>query len=259
MSGMLTLRAVTKVFNKGTASEVVALRNLDFSVEPGQFVTIIGSNGSGKSTLLNLVAGVYPVDEGTIALDDLDVTRSPEHLRGRVVGRVHQDLLRGTAPSMTIEENLAIASIRGRRPGLKMATNKTRRTRLVEAVGALGIGLEKRMSDRVRNLSGGERQALALVMATLVQPKLLLLDEHCASLDPRMAEVVMGMTDALVRERKITTLMVTHNIPQALKYGDRLVMMRMGSVFHDVRGVDKAAMTASRIIGAFVGGNELGV
>lgn len=248
---MLELQNVTKLFNKDTPSEVTALQNISLTVRPGSFITIIGSNGAGKTTLLNVIAGVFALDKGSIALDGRDITGLPEHARARFMGRIFQSPAIGTAPLMSIEENLAIASVRGKRPGLRIGVTNKRRGIFRSLLRELGLNLERRLSDPVNLLSGGERQALAMLIATMNDPELLLLDEHCASLDPRMAMVVMEMTEKIVTKNNLTTLMITHNMTQALKYGDRMIMLHRGAIIFDVTGEEKEKLTVSEVIDRF--------
>ena len=248
---MLELQSVTKYFNRGTVNEKTAVKGLDLSVTSGDFITVIGSNGAGKSTLLNLVAGVYPVDEGRILFDDRDVTGLPEHKRSVFVGRIFQNPLMGTAASMTIEENLALAEDRGKRRSLRWGVTEERRKRYREHLAMLGLGLEYRLREAVRHLSGGQRQSLALIMAVLNPPRLLLLDEHTAALDPKTANVVMEHTGRLIEEYRLTALMVTHNLNLAIEYGNRLIMMHEGGVRFEVKGAEKRGLTAQEVIKRF--------
>ena len=248
---MLILKDVLKVFNPGTQDEKVALDSLDLSVKDGDFVTIIGSNGAGKSTLLNCVAGTYRPEDGSVIIDGRNVTKSPEHRRARYLARVFQDPTLGTAASMTIEENLSLAELRGRKRGLGRGVTKKRRARYREALKVLELGLEDRLRDRVGLLSGGQRQSLALLMTTLNLPRLLLLDEHTAALDPRTADKVMALTDRVVEENRLTTLMVTHNMTQALKHGNRMIMLHQGQVRMDVSGEEKQNLTVREVVAKF--------
>jgi len=247
----LEVRGVRKLFFPGTANEVVALDGIDLEVPAGQFVSIIGSNGSGKSTLLNAVAGTFPVTAGRIVLGGRDVTRLPDYVRSRSIGRVFQDPRAGTAPDMTIEENLAISLMRTKRSGLRMGVTNKRRAVMREQLARLGMGLEDRLKAGVSKLSGGQRQAMSLLMATIVQPSLLLLDEHTAALDPKVAATIMELTGEIVTERGLTTLMVTHNMELALRYGDRLLMMHAGRVVLDLDHEQKAALQVSDLIEKF--------
>ena len=248
---MLEIKNVYKTFNAGTVNEKVALKGLDLTLEDGDFVTVIGGNGAGKSTMLNAVAGVWPVDMGKIIIDGKDVTRLSEHQRAKYIGRVFQDPMMGTAPSMQIEENLALAARRGQRRGLSWGVTKEEREQYRELLGGLGLGLESRLATKVSTLSGGQRQALTLLMATLVRPKLLLLDEHTAALDPKTAAKVLELTEKLVTEQQLTTLMITHNMRDALRYGNRLIMMHDGRPILDVRGEEKAKLTAVDLLQFF--------
>lgn len=251
MKDMLRLKGVRKVFNRKTVNEKVALDGIDLTLEKGEFVTIIGSNGAGKSTLLNVIAGVYPVEEGAIELDGRDITSLPENLRASIIGRVFQDPLMGTAPSMTIEENLAMASARGRRRGLGRGVTPQKRELFAQYLRPLGLNLEDRLHTKVGLLSGGQRQALTLLMATLAKPKLLLLDEHTASLDPKTAKQIVALTREIVEKDGLTTMMVTHNMEQALAMGNRLIMLHEGKVILDLNGSAKRAMTVSGLIKEF--------
>lgn len=247
----LTLQGVRKVFFPGTANEVAALAGIDLKLEAGQFVTVIGSNGAGKSTLLNAVAGTFPLTGGRILLGERDVTKQREHVRSRSIGRVFQDPRAGTAPGMSIEENLAIAFMRSRPSGLHRGVSKHRRTEMRDMLAGLGMGLEDRLKAQVNKLSGGQRQAVSLLMATVDEPSLLLLDEHTAALDPKVAETIMELTGRIVEERDLTTMMVTHNMELALRYGDRLIMMHAGRVVLDVDSTQKTRLKIPDLIEKF--------
>ena len=252
---MLNIKDISKTFNPGTVNEKTALSHLSLHLEPGDFASIIGSNGAGKSTLLNAVAGSFYVDSGSIALDGRDITFLPDHRRSVVIGRLFQDPLRGTAPSMTIEENLALAYLRcseGTAPFSRI--RKKDKEFFAEKLKLLGMGLEDRMRQPVGLLSGGQRQALTLLMATLVTPKLLLLDEHTAALDPGTAEKVLELTRSMVAEHQITCLMVTHNMRQALELGSRTLMMSGGRIVLDVSGEERAGMTVEDLLARFKAG-----
>ncbi len=248
---MLKLQNITKTFNAGTVNEKVALSDLSLTLNPGDFVTVIGGNGAGKSTMLNMVAGVYPVDSGNILIDGVDVTRLPEHKRAAYIGRVFQDPMMGTAADMWVEENLAIADRRGKKRGFKWAIFKSDREKYKAALAELGLGLETRMTTKMGLLSGGQRQAITLLMATLKQPKLLLLDEHTAALDPKTAAKVLEITDRLVNENKLTALMVTHNMKDAIAIGNRLIMMNAGRIILDVSGEEKKNLTIESLLEQF--------
>ena len=248
---MLELQNISKTFNPGTVNEKKALDNLSLSLEAGDFVTIIGSNGAGKSTLFNAVAGDFYVDEGSVSLDGRDVTYVPAHRRSREIGRLFQDPMRGTAPHMTIEENLALAAGSG---GWFSHMNKGDRVRFRDQLALLGMGLEDRMNQPVRRLSGGQRQALTLLMATMNPPKLLLLDEHTAALDPATAEKVLQITKDVVAQNQITTLMVTHNMKNALDLGNRTLMMDRGRIVLDIQGEERAGMTVNDLLERFRAG-----
>ena len=247
---MLELQNVKKTFFAGTANEKKALRGVSFTLDDGDFCTVIGSNGAGKSTTLNAIAGVFPIDSGSIKIDGVEISKMPEWKRASMIGRVFQDPMRGTAAGM-ISENLAVADRRGRRPTLRWSDRADRNARFAELVKMLGLGLETRMTAHVGLLSGGQRQALTLLMATLVRPKLLLLDEHTAALDPKTAAKVLEITERLVTEQKLTTLMITHNMRDALRYGNRLIMMHDGRPILDVRGEEKAKLTTVDLLKFF--------
>ncbi len=252
---MLRLTNVSKTFNPGTVNEKQALRGLSLHLAPGDFATVIGSNGAGKSTLLNAVAGSFYVDAGSIVLGGRDVTFLPEHRRSRSIGRLFQDPLRGTAPSMTIEENLALAYLRARENTAPLSRiSKKDRAFFRERLALLGMGLEDRVKQPVGLLSGGQRQALTLLMATMVPPQLLLLDEHTAALDPAAAEKVLALTKDVVAREKITCLMVTHNMSQALALGSRTLMMADGQIVLDVSGAERAGMTVDDLLSRFRAG-----
>lgn len=248
---MLELIHVWKTFNAGTVNEKVALQNLNLKLEPGDFVTVIGGNGAGKSTMLNAVAGVFPVDEGSILIDGQDVSALPEYKRAKLIGRVFQDPMMGTAATMQIEENLALAARRGKPRTLRSGITAAERAEYREKLKILELGLEDRMTSKVGLLSGGQRQALTLLMATLQQPKLLLLDEHTAALDPKTAAKVLEATKKIVESSNLTTLMITHNMRDAIAFGNRLIMMYDGHVVVDVRGEEKKALTVERLLDLF--------
>lgn len=248
---MLKIQNVRKVFNAGTVNEKVALHDLNLQLLPGEFVTVIGGNGAGKSTMLNSVAGVYTVDEGKIFIDNVDVTHLPEYKRAKYIGRVFQDPMMGTAATMQIEENLALAARRGKPRTLLAGITKQEREEYREALKILELGLEDRLTAKVGLLSGGQRQALTLLMATLQRPKLLLLDEHTAALDPKTAAKVLEATQRIVERDKLTTLMITHNMRDAIAYGDRLIMMYDGHVVVDVSGEEKKHLTVEQLLNLF--------
>ncbi len=247
----LTLEKVRKVFFPGTANEVVALDGIDLDIPAGQFVSVIGSNGAGKSTLLNAVAGTFPISSGQIRVGDRVVTKSKEHVRSRTIGRVFQDPRAGTAPGMTIEENLALAVMRSHRSRLRRGVTKQRRVEMRTQLAELGMGLEDRLKAQVNKLSGGQRQALSLLMATVDEPSLLLLDEHTAALDPKVAARIMELTGQIVAERGLTTMMVTHNMELALQYGDRLIMMHAGRIVLDLDDASKRKLKVPDLIEKF--------
>jgi putative ABC transport system ATP-binding protein len=248
---MLEIRNVTKVFNPGTVNEKLALDHFSLTLEEGDFVTVIGGNGAGKSTMMNAIAGVWPVDEGQILIDQVDVTRLAEHKRARFLGRVFQDPMTGTAGTMGIEENLALAKRRGRGRFLRAGITKKEREEYREQLKILGLGLEDRMTTKVQLLSGGQRQALTLLMATMQKPKLLLLDEHTAALDPKTAAKVLETTDYIVNRDKLTTLMITHNMKDAITHGNRLIMLMDGKIILDIRGEEKRSLTVEDLLHKF--------
>ena len=248
---MLEINNIVKTFNPGTVNEKVALRGVSLHLKPGDFVTVIGGNGAGKSTLMNTVAGVYPVDSGSISIDGVDVTALPEHKRAKFIGRVFQDPMMGTAASMQIEENLALASRRGKPRTLRPGITRTEREGYRQQLKILGLGLEDRLTAKVGLLSGGQRQALTLLMATLQKPKLLLLDEHTAALDPKTAAKVLEVTQRIVERDSLTTLMITHNMKDAIAYGNRLIMMYDGRILVDVAGEEKNRLTVEELLGLF--------
>lgn len=251
---MLEIKHIYKTFNPGTVNEKRALSNLGLSLESGDFVTVIGGNGAGKSTMLNLIAGVYACDNvagSSIVLDGTDVTKEPEYRRARFMGRVFQDPMRGTAAGMEIQENLAMAYRRGKRRGLRWGITRQEKEIFHEKLKVLGLGLENRMSSKVGLLSGGQRQALTLLMATLRKPKLLLLDEHTAALDPKTAKNILSLTHEIVTRDSLTALMVTHNMRDAIRYGNRLIMMNEGSIIFDVSGEEKKKLAVEDLLKKF--------
>lgn len=248
---MLKITNLQKTFNPGTVNAKTALSGLDLTLNDGDFVTVIGGNGAGKSTMLNAIAGVWKPDYGTIEIDGTDVTNMPEHKRAAFLGRVFQDPMKGTAPDMEIAENLSIAARRGTKRKLLWGIRKSERAEYKKLLATLELGLESRLSCKVGLLSGGQRQAVTLLMATLRRPKLLLLDEHTAALDPKTAAKVLEITDKLVSESKLTTLMVTHNMHDAIAYGNRLIMMHEGRVVVDVSGEEKKKLTIPDLLGLF--------
>ena len=245
---MLEVSRIYKTFNAGTVNEKKALQG---KLNEGDFVTVIGGNGAGKSTLLNAVAGVWPVDAGRIVIDGVDVTGLSEHKRAKYIGRVFQDPMTGTAATMQIEENLALARRRGQPRTLRTGITREEREEYKQLLKPLGLGLDERLTAKVGLLSGGQRQALTLLMATLQKPKLLLLDEHTAALDPKTAAKVLALSAQLVQENRLTTLMITHNMKDAIKYGNRLVMMHEGEIIYDVQGEEKAQLHVSDLLAKF--------
>lgn len=248
---MVRLENITKIFSKGTIDEKVAINGITLHIRKGDFITVIGSNGAGKTTILNLTAGTFAPDEGDIFIDDSRVTRLPEHRRAKYLGRIFQDPLMGTAATMTIEENLAMADLRGQIRGLRWGIKKERRDHYREILKTLDLGLETRLKDNVSLLSGGQRQSLTLLMVTLSLPKLLLLDEHTAALDPKTAQRVIELTQMIIEENNLTTVMVTHNMQQAIKYGNRMIMLHEGKVQFDIEGKEKSALTVEEVVKRF--------
>ena len=248
---MLDVKDIRKTFNKGTVNEKKALQGLNLHLNDGDFVTVIGGNGAGKSTMLNAIAGVWAVDSGTITIDDIDVTKQPEYKRAKYIGRVFQDPMMGTAANMQIEENLAIASRRGKLPGLSWSAKAKQRDQFRSMLKELDLGLEDRLTSKVGLLSGGQRQAVTLLMATINRPKLLLLDEHTAALDPKTAAKVLALTEKIVNRDKLTTLMITHNMRDALRYGNRLIMLHNVQIIIDVSGNEKKNLDVPDLLKMF--------
>ncbi len=256
---MLEIKNVHKTFNPSTINEKKALKGIDLTLNEGDFVTVIGGNGAGKSTMLNMIAGVYPVDCGTITIDGIDVTNLSEHKRAKYIGRVFQDPMTGTAADMQIDENLALAARRGQRRGLKFGVSRKERAQYAEILASLDLGLESRLTSKVGLLSGGQRQAITLLMATLKKPKLLLLDEHTAALDPKTAHKVLEITQDIVQKNNLTTIMITHNMKDAISIGNRLIMMNDGKIIYDVSGEEKKKLTTADLLAKFkvTSGEEL--
>ncbi|MFD0677946.1 MULTISPECIES: ABC transporter ATP-binding protein [unclassified Paenibacillus] len=256
---MLQLSNVSKLFNPGTADEKIALIDINLMLNPGDFITVIGSNGAGKSTLMNIISGVMTPDTGEVRIEGNTIHQLPEYKRSRWIGRVFQDPMAGTAPRMTIEENLAMAYARGKQRGLGFGVTSSKRSYFHEQLQRLGIGLENRLRAKVGLLSGGERQALSLLMATFTRPQILLLDEHTAALDPARAELITQLTKDIVCEMKLTTLMVTHNMEQAIRLGNRLIMMDKGRIILDVNEQRKKDLTIEQLLGEFekISGSKL--
>ncbi len=249
---LLRLTDIRKVFSRGTVDEITALNGINLDVYEQDFVTIIGSNGAGKSTLLNIIAGVYPPERGgEVRVLGRDITNIPEYKHAEYVGRVYQNPSEGTAAKLTIEENMAMALLRGKSRGLRLATNKRRREQFCSALTLLGLGLEDRLNTYVSTLSGGQRQSLALVMATISKPAILLLDEHIATLDPKTAEIVLELTDMIVKREKMTTIMVTHNMDIALRYGNRLIVMHKGKILVNMGEEEKKKLTIADLVASF--------
>ncbi len=255
---MVDVKNIEKTFNPGTINEKHALNGVSLHMNPGDFITVIGGNGAGKSTFLNAVAGVWPVDNGSIAIDGVDVTGLPDYKRATYIGRVFQDPRYGTAADMEIEENLALAARRGQKRGLKWGITKAEKEQYHEALKELDLGLEDRMTAKVGLLSGGQRQALTLLMATIQKPKVLLLDEHTAALDPKTAATVLQTTDKIIAEHQLTALMVTHNMKDAIVHGNRLIMMNDGKIILDISGEEKKQLTVENLLHKFeeVSGTE---
>lgn len=255
---MLEMKNVTKIFNPGSVDEKVALDGLSLTVSEGEFVTVIGGNGAGKSTMQNAICGTWLPDSGSIFLGGENVTSLPEYKRAKYLGRVYQDPMTGTAAGMQIEENLALASRRGKHRSLRPGIRKAERDEYRRMLSELDLGLETRLSAKVGTLSGGQRQALTLLMATMQKPRLLLLDEHTAALDPKTAAKVMQLTDKIVKENKLTTLMITHNMRDAIEYGDRLIMLHNGKIILDISGEEKKKLTVANLLEMFTkaSGNE---
>ncbi len=248
---MLKIKGVSKTFNPGTVNEKKALDGIGLELKEGDFVTVIGGNGAGKSTMLNMVAGVYPVDCGSIVVDGVDITKLPEYKRAKYLGRVFQDPMTGTAAEMQIEENLALAKRRGERRTLRKGITEKERAEYKELLKTLDLGLEERLTSKVGLLSGGQRQALTLLMATLKKPKILLLDEHTAALDPKTAKKVLDITGEIVEKNHLTTIMITHNMADAIRVGNRLIMMNNGKIIFDVSGEEKKQLTTSALLEKF--------
>lgn len=255
---MLEVKNISKTFNPGTINEKKALRGVSLTLNDGDFVTVIGGNGAGKSTLLNAIAGVWPVDTGSITIDGQNVTGLPDYRRASLIGRVFQDPMTGTAATMQIDENLALARRRGSRRGLRWGVTAAERDEYREQLKILNLGLEDRLTAKVGLLSGGQRQALTLLMATLQKPKLLLLDEHTAALDPKTAEKVLNATEKIIDRDHLTALMITHNMKDAITHGNRLIMMHEGNIIYDVSGEEKKNLTVSQLLDKFeeVSGSE---
>lgn len=251
MGYMLEIQNVHKTFNLGTINEKVALNGVNLNLNPGDFVTIIGGNGAGKSTTLNAIAGVWTIDEGKIIVDGVDLTRLSEHKRAVHLGRVFQDPMIGTASTMSIEENMAIAARRGEHRGLRWGISRKEREKYKEQLKELNLGLEERLSSKVGLLSGGQRQAITLLMAAMKKPKLLLLDEHTAALDPKTAAKVLEISDKIIEENQLTAMMVTHNMKDAIAHGNRLIMMHEGRVIYDVSGEEKKKLHVSDLLAKF--------
>ncbi len=248
---MLTLADVTKFFHRGTINEVLALNTVSLEVKDGDCITVIGSNGAGKSTLLNCIAGAFYPDSGALRLAGENISTWPEYKRAKFIGRVFQDPMRGTCEALSIEQNMALAKKRGKRRGLGLGVKNEDRDFFRGQLSGLGLGLENRLKDRVGLLSGGQRQALTMLMATMVEPELLLLDEHTAALDPKTAKQILELTESIVTEHKLTTLMVTHNMRQALELGNRIIMLHRGEIIFDAEGEEKSSLTVEDLLQRF--------
>ena len=248
---MLEIKNIHKTFNEGTINEKKVFEGLSLTLEDGDFVTVIGGNGAGKSTMLNIVAGAYPVDEGQIIIDGIDVTKLPEYKRARYIGRVFQDPRMGTASDMWVEENMSVADSRGHRRGVRWAIRGKDREKYREQLKLLDLGLEDRLTTKMGLLSGGQRQAVTLLMAAMKKPKLLLLDEHTAALDPKTAAKVLEITDKLIKDNGLTALMVTHNMRDAIAHGNRIIMMNAGKIVLDIKGEDKKKLTVEALLAEF--------
>jgi putative tryptophan/tyrosine transport system ATP-binding protein len=248
---VLETKRISKTFNAGTPNEVRSLQGVDLTIEDGSFVIVIGTNGSGKSTLLNAIAGTFLVDSGSIHIEGEDVTRWPEHRRARFIGRVFQNPFSGTAPNLSIAENLALSARRGRPRGFGWALESNLMAKMRDTVRTLKMGLEDRLDNAIGSLSGGQRQALTLLMATWLKPKVLLLDEHTAALDPKSADQVIRLSHEIIHRHKLTTLMVTHSMQQAVHLGDRIIMMHRGEVLHDLRGTERERVRPEDLLGRF--------
>ncbi|MDD6265783.1 MAG: ABC transporter ATP-binding protein [Clostridia bacterium] len=248
---MLEVNNIYKTFNAGTINEKTALNDVSLKLNDGDFVTVIGGNGAGKSTMLNAIAGVFPVDSGSIKINGKDITKLPEHKRAKYIGRVFQDPMLGTAADMLVEENLSIAQRRGKKRYIKWAISSKDRKKFTELLSQLNLGLENRLSSKMGLLSGGQRQAVTLLMASMLNPELLLLDEHTAALDPATAAKVLELTDKIVVENRLTAIMITHNMHDAIKHGNRLIMMNQGKIIFDVSGEEKAKLTKTDLLNKF--------
>jgi putative tryptophan/tyrosine transport system ATP-binding protein len=256
---MIKINNYTKYFHKGSINEVLALNAINLDIKEGDFVTVIGSNGAGKSTLLNSIAGSFFPDEGSVHINQTDVTRWPEYKRASLISRVFQDPLLGTCPSASIQQNLALAYKRGKRRGLRIGVKAKDRIFFKQQLAKLGLGLEDRLLDPVGLLSGGQRQALTMLMATLLRPEVMLLDEHIAALDPKTANQILALTVQIVVSEKLTTLMITHNMKQAIKFGNRLIMLHQGKIIFDIQGEEKKNLTVNDLLNKFytIQGEEL--
>lgn len=255
---MLEIKNLSKTFNPGTVNEKQALTNVSITLKEGDFVTIIGGNGAGKSTMLNAIAGVWPIDSGSISVGGVDITRLPEHKRAKYIGRVFQDPMMGTSADMGIDENLAIAARRGKHRSLNWSITRREKEKYKKLLSSLDLGLEDRLTSKVGLLSGGQRQAITLLMASLEKPQLLLLDEHTAALDPKTAAKVLALSDKIIEENQLTAMMVTHNMKDAINHGNRLIMMHEGSIIYDVSGEEKKKLHVSDLLAKFeeVSGGE---
>ncbi len=248
---MISVNKLTKFFHRGSVNEVLALSDVSLEIPEGQFITVIGSNGAGKSTFLSALAGSFFIDHGSISIDDTDITNWPEYKRASLIGRVFQDPLMGTCAEATIEQNMALALRRGKRRTLALGVKKADQELFFEKLSELGLGLEQRLGDKAGLLSGGQRQALTMLMSCLIRPEVLLLDEHTAALDPKTAAQIMDLTDHMVTKRKLTTLMITHNMGQAIRHGDRLIMFHQGRIILDLAGKEKSCLCVDDLVKRF--------
>ena len=253
---MLEIRKLCKYYNSGTVNEMCLFKDFDFRIDTGEFVSVVGSNGSGKTSMLNIICGSIPIESGDILIDERSILKEPEFKRNQKIGRVYQDPAKGTCPSMSIEENMALADNKGKIYGLSRGKNKARRGYYQELLSRLGLGLEEKLDVKVGSLSGGQRQAMALLMSTMTPIEFLILDEHTAALDPKTAELIMELTEQIVKEKKLTTIMVTHNLRYAVEYGNRIVMMHQGENIYDKCGVEKETVQVKDLLDKF---NEISI
>ena len=253
---MLELRKINKYYNPGTVNEICLFQDFNMTIDKGEFVSVVGSNGSGKTSMLNIICGSIPIESGDILINNISIVKEPEFRRNQKMGRVYQDPAKGTCPSMTIQENMSLADNKGQFYGLGRGNNKARKEYYQELLSKLGLGLEDKLAVKVGSLSGGQRQAMALLMSTMTPIEFLILDEHTAALDPKTAELIMQLTDQLVKEKKLTTIMVTHNLRYAVEYGNRLIMMHQGENTYDIKGAEKEAVKIESLLEKF---NEISI